>query len=247
MKNNIVILGDSFTYGQGCSDKEFYYDNDLKRTIGDRDEFRKGPSKYCWASLLQAYYSKYNIINLAEPGNDNAYMLANAYKHVNDDTALLIFAGTMIPRMHVPDEFDDDRGLGPWVMGSLNGVLSKEETNLNDHAYREHKEIYHAKKYFLKYLYSEEVFSIYALNALYAAYGLAKRYNTKFMWSIYPYEDPKHIEYADNLADMKFTSATHWYRNVQAVCKSKDNHLNNLGHAFYFGEIVLPKVKEILE
>lgn len=247
MKNNIVILGDSFTYGQGCSDKEFYYDNDLKRTVGDRDDFRKGPSKYCWASLLQTYYPKYNIINLAEPGNDNAYMLANAYKHVNDDTALLIFSGTMIPRMHVPDVFSDDNSLGPWVMGSHGDFPTRAETGLDEQSYRGVKDVHAAKKYFLKYIYSEEMFSIYALNALYAAYGLAKRYNAKFMWSIYPYEDPKHVAYADNLADMKFISATHWYRNVQAPCKSKDNHLNNLGHAFYFGEVVLPKVKEILE
>lgn len=238
MKKNIIVLGDSFTYGQGCSDKDFYYDHALKCTVGDYEELFKGPSKYCWASLLQEYYTDYNVINLAQPGNDNAYMLSNAYKYIDDNAALVIFAGTMTARMHILDY--NNESTRTWVMSSL-------DANLPSDGQANRKEIFVAKKYFLKYLYSEEMFSIYALNALYAAYGLACRYNAKFIWSGYPYDDPMHESYSDILGDMKITSPLFWYRNVEPELKSKDNHLNNLGHSYYYNEIVFPKVKTILQ
>jgi len=242
---NIIVLGDSFTYGQGCSDKEYYYDPDLKCTVGNSAEFYTGPSRYCWASLLGGYYAQYNIMNLAHPGNDNAYMLNEAYQRIDENTALVIFAGTMPPRMHIPNAHSE--GVGTWVMSNIDRAPSIIECKGDVELYQKLRDIHAAKKSFLKHLYSDEMFAIYALNALYAAYGLARRYNAKFIWSGFPHEDKKHEDYADKLSDLKMISPTFWHRNVQPELKSKDNHLNNLGHEVYFNEVVLPKVIQIME
>jgi len=245
MKKNIIVLGDSFTYGQGCSDKDFYYDSELKRNVGDRVDFYKGPSNYCWASLLQRLYTNYNVINLAEPGNDNSYMLVNAYKHADENTSLIIFSGTMTDRMHVYDMLSGD--VATWVMAVTSDEVPALEdygTAIDSKGYEELKLSYLAKKYFMKYLYTEKMFSVYALNALYAACGLAQRYNAKFIWSGYPHKDHLHEEYTNKLIDMKIVPATFC---SQSVYRSKDKHLNNLGHELYFNTILLPKIKEILE
>jgi hypothetical protein len=226
----IIVLGDSFTYGHGCSDREFYYDPRTGKWVGDILSLDKGPSNYCWASLLQRYYSNYQVINLSKPANDNSYMLIDAYKNTDEKTALIIYSGTMQSRMHISGNSSDD--IIAWVMGS--------DDTINNQQIRD------AKEQFIKYLYNETVFSISALNSLYAAYGLAMKCNAKFIWSAPTWDLLEHENQANRLIDMKVETAI-YYRNKEPDCRATDNHLNDKGHSLYFNEVILPKVKQSME
>lgn len=226
----IVIVGDSFTYGHGCSDREFYHDPATRRWVGNISLLQDNPSEYCWAALLQKMYPKYEVINLSKPANDNSYMMKKAYENVDESTALFIYAGTMTARMHVTS--NTPMGPVPWVM-------STEDTNAP-------QQLRNAKEQFIKYLYNDDVFSLISLNALYAAYGLSQKYNCKFIWSAPTFDDPMYEQQANILDEMKMTTAI-YYRDKEPSMRATDNHLNSLGHAHYFTEVVLPKIKQTLE
>ena len=63
--NRVIVLGDSFTFGHGCSDRVYYYDEDLKKFIGDIKLVKQCiPSEYCWPSLLQKEFPSLKVYNL---------------------------------------------------------------------------------------------------------------------------------------------------------------------------------------
>lgn len=66
----ILVLGDSITYGHGCSDRMYYWDCQNNRYIGDPDIFRHGPSIHCWAQHMSNELG-YSVTNLASSGNNN--------------------------------------------------------------------------------------------------------------------------------------------------------------------------------
>jgi len=66
----ILVLGDSITFGHGCSDRQYYWDEKTSRYIGDSDSFRHGPSKHCWAQCMQDELG-YSVTNLSQSGNNN--------------------------------------------------------------------------------------------------------------------------------------------------------------------------------
>jgi hypothetical protein len=66
----ILVLGDSITFGHGCSDRQYYWDEKNSQYVGDLDSFRNGPSKYCWAQCMQDELG-YAVTNLSRSGNNN--------------------------------------------------------------------------------------------------------------------------------------------------------------------------------
>jgi len=55
---NILVVGDSFSYGQGCSDRPW-----------NQKPYKASPSQFAWPALLQKELPEYNIINISYPGN----------------------------------------------------------------------------------------------------------------------------------------------------------------------------------
>ena len=56
----IIVLGDSFTFGQGCSDVQ---------QASDKRWFV--PSEFGWPSLLGKKHQTFDIVNLSHPVLDN--------------------------------------------------------------------------------------------------------------------------------------------------------------------------------
>lgn len=77
----ILVLGDSITFGHGCKDRMFYWDDSTKRYIGDADSFQYGPSDFCWASLLKS--STCSVTNLSRSGNNNTNIAWQALEAVS--------------------------------------------------------------------------------------------------------------------------------------------------------------------
>lgn len=80
----ILVLGDSITFGHGCSDRQFYWDNNNSRYIGDSDSFRNGPSKHCWAQCIQDELG-YFVVNLSMSGNNNTNMAWQCIQAVHEN------------------------------------------------------------------------------------------------------------------------------------------------------------------
>ena len=73
--DRVIVLGDSFTFGHGCSDRVYYYDEDLKKFVGDITPMNQCiPSEYCWPALLQKEFPRLKVHNLSQPGHCNQGM-----------------------------------------------------------------------------------------------------------------------------------------------------------------------------
>ena len=120
--NRVIILGDSFTFGHGCSDRIYYYDEDLKEFVGDLTTIKRGiPSEYCWGSLLQKEFTNLTVYNLSQPGHCNQGMFRNLldfYVHFDffNSNDLIIFNGTHSDRIEVRTIYHEDQ-VGSWSIG----------------------------------------------------------------------------------------------------------------------------------
>ena len=115
MKKQIIIAGDSNTFGLGCSDRLYYYDIQLNQWIGDIDQLSNGPSNFCWASLLQKNFPAIEILNLGIPGNDNLSITTSIANNINDNTVLVMFNGTFLNRIQVASPKKNI--VKPWIIG----------------------------------------------------------------------------------------------------------------------------------
>jgi hypothetical protein len=79
----ILVLGDSITFGHGCSDRQFYWLEKEKRYTGNPD-FSGGPSKYCWAQYMHDELG-YSVTNLAHSGNNNTNIAWQCMKAVYEN------------------------------------------------------------------------------------------------------------------------------------------------------------------
>ena len=75
----ILVVGDSYTNGQGCSDTTS--DNIL-------------PSNFCWAALLQKKIVGSTVKNLAVPGLDNVTIARSVWDNVDPTTDAIVFCAS---------------------------------------------------------------------------------------------------------------------------------------------------------
>lgn len=234
---NIVVVGDSFTYGHGCSDREVteglkFIDPETGESCG-----YKQPSRYCWASLLQKDLPEFKITNCATPGNSSLGILQTVMvPHAitkEEKVDLIIYAGTFQDRIPIPNH-NENNTITQWVMGQ----------DYPD----EDEEIKKAKKYYIKYLSNSYTLKLTSLSAFMAAYGWARMNDSKFLFSI-PYEFHYNFEnYIDPISHLQFT---HLYDYIYhdnplmlKTCISKIDklHPNNMGHSVYYENVIKPKV-----
>lgn len=245
--SRIIVLGDSYTFGHGCSDREYYYDQKLQNFVGDYEPFKKRiPSKFCWASLLQQHYSNIEVVNLSAPGHCSQGMFRDLSNYYFDNEYLpndiVIFNGTFSNRIevalgHAPDV------IVPWVMGwdKQSHDESKVQYNI-------------AKKMYITHLFNDDIGYNLSITALMAAYAYAISRNLKFIWSLPTYDYSAKVlhnilpalqntnipeivnyDYSGKL-DLKFNT----------TCVAPDFHVNDKGHAIYFEREILPAIQRLL-
>jgi len=217
---NILVVGDSFTYGEGCSDRS-------DKQIVKKTE---NPSEKCWASKLQRDLPQYNIINKSIPGNSplGIYNTIDLALKDYSDISLIIYSGTFQNRMLVASYYDTER-LANWVMGFVNTEESLEYNR--------------AKEYFIKYLYNDNVMRISAECSFMGAYGFAKMNDIEFLYSMPTEPGNDIIEMSYARKDIQFT---HLYDFIYdenpellKTCIAPDGkHPNDLGHDIYYEKVI---------
>lgn len=245
----IVVSGDSFTFGQGCSDKPTVYDPKSKTWRPDHDY--DTTSNYCWASLLQQHYPGSEVVNLAQPGRDNIYISTSIMDNLHD-ADLVIFPATAFNRMQAANPFDPKRK-DTWVIG--NPIFNAPQ------------EYQDAAKQYIMHLYSEEYLAEITTMAILAVYADCRTRGIPFIWSCCPFGTLSIDEASGIYQHFKrrtmiienheipplFGYYQHTYFGHDNVPSVEDNpflhndgHANDVGHKYYFETEILPAVKKYL-
>ena len=254
-KRKIIILGDSFTFGHGCSDRIYYFDHEAKKFVGDYGPImRHIPSEYCWPALMQRDCPSLEVVNLAKPGHCNTAMFRDLtdYAAGNDINAgdILLLNGTHPDRIEVA--MDGYKKPVSWVIGWDHQAIMENEFDYNK-----------AKKMYIKYLYDEQIGINYTLLTLLGSYGFASANNLKFTWSFPIYDKP--INTAANQLGREFLQTIPEnilpYRishitsfdfsgkndyNFNQTCRCIDYHVNDKGHLIYYEKQIKPLIESLL-
>jgi len=251
--STILVVGDSYTYGQGCKDRIYYYDKEKKSHIGSYFSYPLYPaSQYCWASLLQKNLPNYNVVNIASPGNSQFGIFKDTVDYVNthDDIALVLFNATFFNRVSIASCGNPDI-INPW---SPTWFDNEAELNTSQPKYYAD-----AKQGYIKYLMSDEILQYQSIMATLAAHTVVTSKNIKFLWctpetilnhSVFEYESYKslmsinHLRYI-HVCRYDFSKTMDFELNFSKY-HFIDNHVNELGHAMFFEEELLPTVKRTL-
>lgn len=252
MIDRIIICGDSFTFGHGCHDRIYYYDQILKKQIGDIAPFDACiPSEYCWAALLQKKYPEIEIVNLARPGHSNLGIFSDLINYFKKNpvkkTDLAILNFTFPDRIQIPDFKNADSTI-PWCIGW-------EFANWNDEDPKYYSEWKQAKYLYGKYLINDAVTNTYALSSMLGAYAFAHLNDIKYFWSY-----PKFIYKTDTTSTLDLMND----KRIHHICKfdfegrgivesefnhtcvGPDFHVNDKGHVIYLYKEILPLLNKII-
>ena len=254
-KTKVIIVGDSFTFGHGCSDREYYYVHELKEFVGNWDPVKDlTPSQYCWATLLQREYSDLEVINLSKPGLCNTAIFKDLSVYVtNNETRegdIILFNGTHPDRMEVATGRGESERPVSWVMGWDYEAQRTDELDYNI-----------AKKMYIKYLYHEQIGFNHAAASLMGVYGYASANKLKFSWNfpILPRSLNRGVLHKkflrmvpkSLLEDRKLHIANYDFSGVNdydfnMTCKCIDSHINNKGHLTYYEIEIKPLLEKFL-
>jgi hypothetical protein len=244
--NRVIVLGDSFTFGHGCLDRIYYYDEDLKKFVGDITPIQMCiPSEYCWPALLQKEFPNLTVHNLSQPGNCNQGMFRNLLDFYNNQDCnshdLIIFNGTFSDRIEVKNMYLDDQ-VGPWAIGW-------EYMANNNNA---HKEYASAQKYYAKYLYHEKIGINLTLSSLLGAYSYSILNKHDFLYSIPDTGQPPIKTNTRSINDHEISqiyaydfSGNNDYQ-FNMTCEAKDTHTNEKGHQIYYEKEIKPHIQKLL-
>ena len=218
----IIVVGDSYTYGQGCSDR-----------VDNYDLVTAAPSASCWASLLQKQYPSLTVRNYSQPGADNPKIIRFLHKNLEQDVDLVIFCSTFISRIPVRCPGNDN---------DLSLTISPQWSEL------EHEPGFnHSVMQYFKHLYSDLVGYNLMTNCLMAAYGFSKLVNADFRWThpMCNFMPGPNNQIFEQMAPYKIKSSAdlNYKYSEFASCM----HPNDAGHARYFEEVIAPMIELFLK
>lgn len=254
MIDKVVVFGDSFNYGHGCKDRNFYYDEKMKRMVGNSFSGEL-PSEYCWAALLQNEYPSLTVKNFAIPGNSNPEIFRSFfeyhYANIRDTENTLIFFQVTNPDRIQIATHDDDKTTS-YVLPMISRGL-KVFHKLNQD---ECEQMSDAIKNYIKWMYHPDIGLNQAYMTLLGAYGMAKLSKFNFIWSIaqHTYKINSY-KFVSDLGDLKNHQIID-IRNIDfsgnldhdfnVSCRAPDNHVNEKGHEIYYNKIIKPTIQKFL-
>jgi hypothetical protein len=241
--DRVIVLGDSFTFGHGCVDRIYYYDEDLKKFVGDSTPMEQCiPSEYCWPALLQKEFPNLAVHNLSQPGHSNQGMFRDLLDfYVKFDYNLhdlIIFSGTFSDRIEVRTMYHEDV-VRSWAIGweyMTNG---------------DYREYLSAQKNYTKYLYHEKIGINLTLSSLLGAYSYTTLNKHDFLYSL---PDSPHPSVKPNTRGINeyeiipifgydFSGEDNYQFNV--TCQAKDTHTNEKGHQIYYEKEIKPRIQQM--
>lgn len=243
---NILILGDSFSYGQGCSDRPT-----------QESSLNHIPSEFSWPALLRADLNEdeYRLINLSKSGNSLMGMyldLLHYHKyHVHAEPIhMVVFTITSFERLLVANPIDPSNVVS-WVLSS-----DIPNTSANE-AIRNYNE---AKHSYQKYLDNDIVQALNAIAYVNAFFNYTSIHNIKCLWSSprLPELYEKH-DWLSFSEELMFTNLYNYdfskhdsdvgpYNNAfNKSCIMDDGHPNNKGHQIYYDHVIKPQVLKYIK
>jgi lysophospholipase L1-like esterase len=244
---NILVLGDSFSYGQGCSD----------RPTQESAQLNHIPSQFGWPSLLRADLNEdeYRLINLSKSGNSLMGMyldLLHYHKyHVHTEPIhMVLFTITSFERMVVADPINPDNVVS-WVLSSdIPNTLGN--TAISDYN--------NAKRNFEKYLNNNTVQALHAIAYVNAFFNYTTTHNIKCLWSSprIPelYGNFDWLKFSENLMftnlynydfSKNFQDTGPYNNSFNKTCIIDDGHPNDKGHQIYYEHVIKPEVLKYIK
>lgn len=214
----VVVVGDSYTYGQGCSDRDGRTDNRLPA------------SKYCWSSLLEQKHAGVTVQNFSYPGIDNISIAGRLWKNIDSDTDVVLFCGTFYSRLCVRHPGAPEHA----IMSITPQFRHLEQQHFKDFG--------SAVDQYYRYLYSDQAGYDISTCALLSAYSCAVLNDAKFFWSM-PIQTFDGITnpMLDKLEHLQFTASCDI--TYDKHCIAPCGHPNNQGHEVYYNRVIGELVK----
>lgn len=244
MKKRIIILGDSFTYGHGCADRVFYWDEKKQEHVGWFFKYPEdGPSIHSWPSLLMQDIKEYDIVNLARPGNSNQHMfgqLMSYFYNFEEHVELVVFSATFCNRVEAASMRDPERA-DPWCIAHDHKMGNEEDW------YKD------AKQSYVKYLYNGQIGINQTLSALLGAHSATTSRGIKFLWSIPKVALPMNMrtllapiikQQMKNIYNFDYSGKKD--AEFNSTCYCPDTHTNEKGHKLYYHMEALPAIRKVL-
>lgn len=264
-KKTIVLLGDSFTFGHGCSDRIYHWDPELKRHVGDMHSLALGPSEHSWGRLIEQTFANVRVINMAGPGKDNTScfsdLLLDLKEHYQDvKIDAVIFSMTFDDRIQIagPAGFADagfaDRTQGRPIdyfkdylpMSSWSPLWALESWSQGKGFT---KKYISALELYAEHLFSPAWGAKLSHSSLFAVKGLADSMGAKFYWSAPGAVSTNSSEYIPQVKSQQLPSIIDHLKIYDKTNKegwayrSKDGHANDAGHKRYFLEVIKPIIE----
>lgn len=259
MIKRILIVGDSYTFGHGCKDRVYYFDEKTNQFVGDiTPMYQQIPSEYCWGSLLKKALPDVEIHNLAKPGHSNQGMVRDIFNFYSNkaprSSDLIIFNGSFHSRMEIASVGDFEKTIS-WTIGweYMNPTSLNHEKKFPGYS--------EAKKGMIKHLINDDIAYHNAIMAIFAAYAFAEGNKIKYLWNYPEYAYPHHIKkIVNSIGKNKFFHICkydfeHGIDNGKEItecsefnrsCYAPDYHINDLGHKIYFEREIMPNINKIL-
>jgi hypothetical protein len=240
----IIVVGDSYSFGQGCSDRDFKFDLKTNKV----SNYNSSPSELCWPSLIEKNnHDKCQVINLSVPGNSDQMMFDNLLKcGIIPDVVFFsgsYFDRTVFSHYHYTDKITSH------LLSKID-IFSKHEP----------RDYVLAKKSYLKYLYNDNIGFLNLASSIFGAYGYSLAAGAKFFWSspnrqidftsmIEKEEHP--VIQLNLLSDLRYDSIQEYdfskVRNIDFNKKFLTHclHINDVGHKIYYENMIKPIVEKI--
>lgn len=233
----ILIVGDSYSFGQGCKDREWEHCSVTGKIIKGVVNYNVA-SESCWGSLIQKNYSNVNVINLSRPGNSNQLI----FKSIIDSKIIpdiVFFAGTYHDRVVFSKSLESNL--------LVSCLLSSVDAKYFD----EPKYYSEAKRNYLKYLFNDELGRLNSITSIYAAYGyIRSMFKSKFFWSCPKMITESGLIESDTIHELKplfkykipsiqefdFSGKSNYDMNSKFLTKCR--HINERGHSIYYSEVI---------
>ena len=262
MRKRIIIAGDSFTFGHGCSDREFYYDYKTKSWIGTMLAIFDKPSIHSWASLLQEDYPEIEVVNLAKPGRCNQHIFRDLMEYYTNEPFrtddIVIFSGTFADRIEISS--------GSYTVPPnipMSWCLAQHPDTESD--IMADPDYTLAKKLYVTQLYDDTIGINMSASALMGAYGYAKSSGAEFLWSLPIIPSPPGVERWPGTMDIpiwKTIPKSFKETNLKIIsdfdfsgnndvefnlsCRAPDNYINDKGHSIYYEKQIKPVLEKFL-
>lgn len=235
----VLVLGDSITYGHGCPDRNWYWHRTENRYVGNQDSFSKGPSDYCWASLLRQDLNV-EVKNLARSGNNNINMIWEAIAELQSAET---------PYTHVFANFSYDDRL-EFAHPSEGVSTSKSAMHTPDFLKRIDSGWDKGVELFTEKLYHPDWGVKLTHSTIYALQGLAEEYNLKYFWSVPEFNQThgskllsakcRRQQLTSIISYCKIWNPDTCDSNFGTPYVAPDGHPNEAAHAVYYNDIIRP-------